>query len=233
MAGQLQTCLRPLVLATAVTLLGAPVKAQPADNAGQAFMVEEIDDGWVVTPDFLITEIDDDLTAGFGVSGGYQLDGRLLIGAGAYWLKGDHTDLNYFGPLIEWSTKTGGRFDLSIGALVGIGSATRYPSFDTRFDGIENIDDTRHSDTLSFLPRGGRRFGRGGGPRFGRGFGRGFGGYYDEFAVAEPHVSFLARATDWLGLSLGVGYRATNSDFGDGTSLNGATFRFGVRLGPS
>lgn len=231
--GRLKRRIRPFVLATAATVLGVPAIAQPPDDTGRAFAVEEIDDGWVVTPDFRITEVDDDLTAGFGVYGGYQLDRRLLIGAGAYWLAGDHTDLSYFGPVIEWSTKTGGRFDVSIGALVGIGSATKYvpfgDRFDTTFGDFGDFRDLRGIEASSFPPRGGRRFGRGRDHRFGRGFG----GLYDEFTMAEPHVSFLARATDWLGLTLGVGYRATNSDFGDGTTLNGASFRFGVRFGPS
>jgi hypothetical protein len=229
MAGRLQSRIRPLVLAAAATVFAAPAVAQPPDDAGRAFSVEEIDDGWVVTPDFRLTEVDDELAAAVGVYGGYQLDRRLLIGAGAYWLEGDRTDLSYFGPLIEWSTKTGGPFDVSVGALVGVGSATRYVSFgdpfDTRFGNRGDLD------ALSFLPRGGRPFGRGAGHRFGRGFG----GYYDEFAVAEPRVSFLTRATDWLGIDVGVGYRATNSDFGDGdgNSLNGASFSVGVRFGPS
>jgi len=217
MARRLQARIRPLVLA-------APAVAQPPDDAGRAFTIEEIDDGWVVAPDFRFTEVDDELAAAIGVYGGYQLDRRLLIGAGAYWLKGGRTDLSYFGPLIEWSTKTGGRFDVSIGALVGVGSATRYALFGDPFD--TEVDNMRDNDAISFSSHGGHRFGRGAGPRFGRGFGS----YYDEFAVAEPHVSFLTRATDWLGVNVGVGYRATNSDFGGG---DGGSFSVGLRSGPS
>lgn len=164
MAGRLQTRIRPIVLAAVATVLAAPAVAQPPDDAGRAFSVEEIDDGWVVAPDFRLTEVDDKLAAAVGVYGGYQLDRRLLTGAGAYWLKGDRTDLSYFGPLIEWSTKTGGRFDVSIGALVGVGSATRYVLFGDVFDNRRDLD------ASALPPHGGRRFGRGAGPRFGRGF---------------------------------------------------------------
>ena len=60
-----------------------------------------------------------------GAYGGYPLDRRLLIGAGAYWLDSELTELSYFGPLVEWSTKTaGGRCDLSVRALVGLGLST-------------------------------------------------------------------------------------------------------------
>lgn len=51
--------------------------------------------------------------------------------------------------------------------------------------------------------------------------------------MAEPHVSLLTRVTDWLGVNVGVGYRATNADFGVGDSLNGASVSVGARFGPS
>ena len=204
------------ILAVAVLAAGvvAPAAAQPPD-APRSFTVEEIDNGWIVGPDFRITEVDDEVSTVAGVYGGYLIDRRLLVGAGAYWLEGDRTDLRYFGPLIEWSTKTGGRFDLALRALVGVGSATRDADFGDIFD-----------TEIVGVPA---RFGR----RFGRGFGRGFGRYYDEVVVAEPHISLLTRVTDWLGVNAGVGYRATSGDFAPGNSLDGASFSIGVRFGPS
>lgn len=169
-----------------------------------------------------------------GAYGGYLLDRRLLIGAGAYWLDSGLTELSYFGPLVEWSTKTGGRFDPSVRALVGLGSATRYGTVGTfvDHDTLGETHDRFGADVsaLSFPERFGRGFARG----FGRGgrFG-GFGGYYDEFAVAEPHVSLLTRVTDWFGANVGVGYRATGDDFDLGDSLSGASFSLGFRFGPS
>jgi len=41
MARRLQRPIRPLVLATVATVLGTPAMAQPGDNTGQAFTVEE------------------------------------------------------------------------------------------------------------------------------------------------------------------------------------------------
>ena len=100
-----------------------------------------------------------------GAYGGYPLDRRLLIGAGAYWLDSELTELSYFGPLVEWSTKTGGRFDLSVRALVGLGSATRYGDFGAFVD-HDALGDThaQHGadvSALSFPGRSGRGFGRG------------------------------------------------------------------------
>ncbi len=187
-----------------------------------------------MAPDFRFTEVDGDATAMAGAYGGYLLDRRLLIGAGAYWLESDLTELSYFGPLVAWSTKTGGRFDLSVRALVGLGSATRYGNVGAFVDHDE-LGEThdRFDADLSALSFPGR-FGRGPGRGFGRGgrFG-GFGGYYDEFAVAEPHVSLLTRVTDWFGVNVGVGYRATGDDFNLGDSLSGASFSLGFRFGPS
>ena len=167
-----------------------------------------------------------------GAYGGYPLDRRLLIGAGAYWLDSELTELSYFGPLVEWSTKTaGGRCDLSVRALVGLGSATRYGTVGTFLyhDTLGETHDRFGADVSALSFPG--RFGRG----FARGFGRGggFGGYYDEFAVAEPRVSLLTRVTDWFGVNMGVGYRATGDDFDLGDSLSGASFSLGFRFEPS
>ncbi len=223
MRAGLARCARVAVVAAVTAGVAVPVAAQP-DDTGGSFTVEEIDNGWLVAPDFRLTEIDSELTAAAGVYGGYLLDRRLLIGAGAYWLDGHRTDLSYFGPLVEWSTKTGGRFDVALRTLAGFGSATRYASFG-------GIPGPAFEDRSQFsLPPWFGRGGRGSGHRFPH-FGSYY--YYDEFAIVEPHVSLLTRVTDWLGVTVGVGYRATNTDLPRGDSLNGASFSLGVRLGPS
>jgi hypothetical protein len=224
---------RTLGLAVLTTVVAVPAAAQTPGDSARGLSLEEIDNGWVVAPDFRFTEIDDEATTVAGAYGGYLLDRRLLIGAGAYWLDSDLTELSYFGPLVEWSTKTGGRFDLSVRALVGLGSATRYGDFGAFVD-HDALGDThaQHGadvSALSFPGRSGRGFGRG--FRWGDRFG-GFGSY-DEFVVAEPHVSLLTRVTDWFGVNVGVGYRATGDDFDLGDSLSGASFSLGFRFGPS
>ena len=147
-----------------------------------------------------------------GVYGGWLMDHRFLIGAGAYWLVDgpNDTDLRYVGPVVGWSTNVGGRFDVSLRGLVGLGSATR------RFDD----DGAGGGFGCSRFRCHGRSF-----PAFGR--------YRDEFFVAEPHVSVFARLTDWLGVDIGAGYRFTGKELDIGPGLDGASASFGFRIGQS
>ena len=122
--------------------------------------------------------------------------------------------MRYFGPVVEWSTKSGGRFDLSLRGLIGLGVATR------PLDSGVPFEDNRR-----------RRF------RFSRfSHGRPSSGvvrYRDEFFVAEPHIGLFTHVTDWLGVNVGPGYRFTGRELDIGTSLEGANLSIGFRIGPS
>ena len=203
-----------------VAVIGAAgtAAAQGEDQPTSRLMLEEIDNGWIISPDFRKTEVAGETSHVAGVYGGWLMDHRFLIGAGAYWLVDgpDDTELSYFGPVVGWSTNLGGRVDVSLRALVGLGSATR--RFDD--DGTVGDDEFHHAFRFSRFQRHGRTFG-------------GLARYRDEFFAAEPHLSLFTRLTDWLGVDVGVGYRFTGRELDIGTSLEGASASFGFRIGQS
>ncbi len=205
---------RVALVGLAVMAAAGAAVGQPGNQPTSGLTLEEIDNGWVVSPDFRVTEVDGEASHVAGIYGGWLMDHRLLIGAGAYWLVDgpNDTDLKYFGPVVGWSTNFGGRFDVSLRGLIGLGTATR------RLDD----DGTEVDDGFRFS-----RFRRHGGAftRFAR--------YRDEFFVAEPHVSLFARLTDWLGVDIGVGYRFTGKEVDIGPGLDGASVSFGFRIGQS
>ncbi len=206
--------MRAVLIGLAVVAVAGPAAAQPQTQAPRGLTFEEIDNGWTISPDVRVTEVDGELSSVAGVYGGWLMDDRLLIGAGAYWLVDgpDDTDLRYFGPVVEWSTKSGGRFDLSLRGLIGLGVATR--QFDS---GSAGGDD---GFRCSRFRCHGRSF-----PAFAR--------YRDEFFVAEPHISLFTHVTDWLGVNIGAGYRFTGRELGIDTGLEGASLSIGFRVGPS
>ncbi len=210
------------------TLLLAPVSTVAQPDNGGSLQMQEVDNKWVIGPDFRITDVEGDLSTMAGVYGGRLLDNRLLLGAGAYWLVDGArgTDMRYFGPMVQWSTNRDSMVNVSVRSLFGLGSADRTFGFGSGFgdfDGPFYEASHVHGGFGGF----GRGFGRG------RGFdrGRGFGRYYGEFFVAEPHVGVQLRGTDWLTLNLGSGYRVVSGDNGFGRDLSGASFSLGLQVG--
>ena len=214
LSGRKRAAVRAVLVGLAVVAAAGPAAAQPQNQPLSGLTFEEIDNGWTISPDVRLTEVDGELSSVAGVYGGWLMDNRLLIGAGAYWLVDgpNDTDLRYFGPVVEWSTQSGGRFDLSLRGLIGLGVATR------QFDSSGTFEDN-HRSRFRFS-----RFSRG---RLSDGLVR----YRDEFFVAEPHVSVFTRVTDWVGVNIGAGYRFTGRELGIDTDLEGASISVGFRLG--
>ena len=204
-----------LVLLVAATLVNTASAQEVIPMQG--LVLEEMQSGFVVSPVVKFTGVDDDLGTLAGVSGGWMTDGRLLIGAGAYWLVGgaDEVDMAYGGGVVEWFSSPGARVSASIGSLVGFGSAT-----------LDTVVDSRHRldgfGRVSLSRFGGRRFLPSTTLRF-----------REEFFVAEPQASLVLDVTDWFRVRLGAGYRLIGlaGQFED--RLRGYTASIGVQLGPS
>ena len=204
-----------LVLLVAATLVNTASAQEVVPTQG--LVLEEMQSGFVVSPVVKFTGVDDDLGTLAGVSGGWMTDGRLLIGAGAYWLVGgaDEFDMAYGGGVVEWFSSPGARVSASIGSLVGFGSAT-----------LDTVVDSRHQldgfGRISLSRFGGRRFLPSTTLRF-----------PEEFFVAEPQASLVLDVTDWFRVRLGAGYRLIGlaDQFED--RLRGYTASIGVQLGPS
>ena len=204
-----------LVLLVAATLVNTASAQEVIPMQG--LVLEEMQSGFVVSPVVKFTGVDDDLGTLAGVSGGWMTDGRLLIGAGAYWLVGgaDEVDMAYGGGVVEWFSSPGARVSASIGSLVGFGFAT-----------LDTVVDSRHRldgfGRVSLSRFGGRRFLPSTTLRF-----------REEFFVAEPQASLVLDVTDWFRVRLGTGYRLIGlaDQFED--RLRGYTASIGVQLGPS
>ena len=203
-----------LVIAPSVVL----AQPMPPDEQGRApiggFTLQRIDNGFAISADFKITDVDGNVASLAGVYGGWVMDRRLLLGAGAYWLTGGSVDIEiaYGGAVGEWFANLGGLIDVSVRGLVGAGSAT--------------LTDEVQVWTLS-LRRRPRFFGRGApdeidGVRDVR--------FSEGFFIAEPQVNILVSVADWFRIAVGGGYRFIGGARGFEDRLRGATATIGLQF---
>ena len=192
-------------------------------------VLESIHDGWVLAPDFKVTDLDNRTGELAGAYGGRLFDGTLLIGGAGYWLANEERDfkLGYGGLVIGWQSPEYGRVRFGGRGLVGAGRAT------LGFD----VDVARR---IGGLPQGDIRFGatpqnsRGPAPapsftidpgRAVRLVGR------DDFFVFEPQANVSARFTKVIGVSCGIGYRATAQADVLRDRLNGPSANLAIQFG--
>jgi hypothetical protein len=201
-----------------VALLAGPglarAQSAPAPPPSGEMIVETMQSGFVLAPDFRFTEVDDDFGGLAGVRAGWLTDDRLFIGGAGYWLtNGDPgRKMAYGGLAVEWSLARSRRVGVSFGALVGGGTSTLTV------------------ETTGF-PRGRFHEGRHGwfpDPGEPQTFLVGVGeGYF----VAEPRATASLMLTRWLRVGAGVSYRliAGAGDFND--RLGGVAGTVSVQLG--
>ena len=202
--------------AVAVVFIGllmlAPSAATAQPDTISSIVVERIENGLSVTPDIKFTELDGKSARLAGLCGGWVTDGRLLIGAGGYWLTNRESDfdLMYGGAVVEWFTKLDGPVNFSVRSLFGGGSATL----------------SNDVGTIEIMVRGGR-FGR---PTT-RTIDVGRVRVRDHFIVAEPQANVLFRVNDWFRVGLGAGYRLVGSAGDLSDRLRGFTGTIGFQFG--
>ena len=87
-----------------------PAQNQPVSSSGP-LVLERVHDGWVLAPDFKITDLNDRTGELAGVYGGRLIDNTLLIGGAGYWLTNDARDfkLGYGGVIVGWQSPEFGR----------------------------------------------------------------------------------------------------------------------------
>lgn len=242
------------IVLAALLAVGVGAAASAQEPPGQdRFTMEEVRNGWIVAPDFKFTQIDDGDAVLAGAYGGRMIDGRLLVGGGAYWLSGaPDVNMAYGGGLVEWFGNSGGLVDFSVRGFVGLGTATLSSRFafsegwtdfgmfgsvdDIKLDVIEpavSISNVTEAATDSFA---------GGKPDVG-------GGFYpvsewdlswhadpfahrQNFLLAEPQVSIHLNVTSWLRVGGGAGYRLIGRGGGNTDRLRGFTANIGVQIGP-
>jgi hypothetical protein len=182
----------------------APAPRPPSTPSAGIVQSSSAENGFVVAPDFRITDINHHTAQMVGAYGGYVFSKQLLVGAGGYW-QADSTDgarMFYAGPVVEWRLFPDRTVGLNLHGLVGGG--WRYFDDDFYYWMIR-------SDR--FLPPPGTHPVR-----------RGW--YNDGFFVAEPEAQVVVRLGSWIRAQGGVGYRATSAD-----GLSGASGSISVQFG--
>jgi hypothetical protein len=206
-----------------------PVQNQPAPTNGP-LVLERIHDGWVLAPDFKITDLNDRTGELAGAYGGRLIDNTLLIGGAGYLLTNDARDfkLAYGGVLIGWQSREFGRIRFGGRGLAGGGSATL--GFDGGLPGrpvpqpLAGRGDVRFGVTD---PRVQTRIPAPGNQAFPatRFIAR------EDFFVVEPQANVSARITRNIGLSCGVSYRQTAGTDFLGDHVNGPAANLAVQFG--
>jgi len=193
-------------------LASAQTAPAPLPSTEGSLVFEKMESGFVLSPDFRFTEVDDEFGQLTGIRAGWLTDDRLLIGGAGYWLTNGSAGrkMAYGGLVVEWSVARSRRVGLSLGALLGGGSGTL-------------------ATEVSGYPRG-RRPGRW--PRPGSAEPQTFLVAASEgFFVAEPQASASLLLTRWLRLGAGVSYRllAGAGDFE--SRLRGVSGSVSIQLG--
>src|SRR5919197_6013499 len=120
--------MRTLLLLAAALFVASTARAQnpsPAPTNGP-LVLERIHDGWIVAPDFKVTDLDDRTGELAGAYGGRVFDNTLLVGGAGYWLTNEARDykMAYGGLLVGWQSREFGRIRFGGRGLAGGGTAT-------------------------------------------------------------------------------------------------------------
>jgi hypothetical protein len=184
-----------------------PAVSQPARPSESGIHVKTGEDGFMIAPDYRVTDINHRTAHLVGAYGGYVFGGQLLIGGGGYWQANatNGTHIAYAGPVVEWRIFPDKTVGLNVHGLIGGGWQYADDSFFASFDG----------------PRIDHRNGRPG-----HDFGLPYRFYDDAFFVAEPEAQVVVRLASWIRLQGGAGYRATSAD-----GLSGASGSVSVQFG--
>jgi hypothetical protein len=207
----------PLALTLATLLSPVAVFAQqgtPTTTPGQGLVIERIENGFVIAPDYKLTDLDGDLAHLAGAYGGWLADRTLLIGGAFYTVtnRSDDFELTYGGLVGGWTVFPDHRIQFGARGLVGFGRATlgadapfaRFGRRGSRRNQVSSVD------------------GQPGAIRF---------NVEEDLFVFEPQFTMSARLSRHISINLGAGYRLTA--YGDvlDDRVNGATGSIGVQFG--
>jgi hypothetical protein len=171
-------------------------RAHAQDTTASTLVVERIHNGFVIAPDFKLTELDEEVGQLAGVYAGRVIDDRLLVGAAAYWLANgsDAFKLAYGGVLVGWSSPSTRCIRFGGRGLAGVGTATRGTDIEGRFPrGFDRSPAIRFGARTPAAPpaRPTIRV-----------------RVADDFLVFEPQATFAIAVMRHIAIDAGVGYRA-------------------------
>jgi hypothetical protein len=224
------------IVVTALVATAGGVSAQPADptpaastrgSQSSSVLLERIESGPAIAPEFRVTEVDDRTARLAGVYGGWVTDHTVLVGAGGYWLTHASKTFKFWygGAVVEWLVLSDRPIGFSVRGLVGLGEARLSDPLSAIF--VEERDDGR-----VWVWRLGPRFGRRVAGRLVESQAGEMRVVFDEgFFVAEPQVNLLVRVTRWLRFNVGASYRAVGGAGGVNERLRGPAGSVAVQIG--
>ena len=194
---------------------------QPAPSSKGPLVVEQIQSGWIFSPDVRATDLDGKTGALAGGYLGHLTDRTWVIGAGGYFLtnRDDDFKMAYGGPVFEWLIRADRKIGFGVRTLVGAGTATLprlasdfidprvLASSTDRRRGTFNLTDLRRIDPNATVA------------------------IHDDFFVAEPQVNVMWNVSAGQRLVFGLGYRAVGLAPLLGDQLNGLSGSVSFQIG--
>jgi hypothetical protein len=98
--------------------------------------IERVNSGFLVAPDFKVTEFDHRVSEVVGAYAGWLADRKLFLGGGGYWLANRSRDreMAYGGLVVGWFAGVDRRLGFGAKGLVGGGRASLFSSLGNLFD---------------------------------------------------------------------------------------------------
>jgi hypothetical protein len=204
--------------------LGLAVNAQDTETLIQG----DIDNGFVLAPDFKFTEIDGSFANLAGAYGGWLINNKLLLGGGGYTLtnRSDDFKMTYGGFVLEYFFQPTRLVNFSVKGLVGGGKATLPGPFKD-WPMPLNLDE-------EFNRLFGSRNQRGKGPADPTIFPPfpipDFDDIEESFFIAEPEANVVLNVTDMIRIGFGGGYRLIGGAGRINKRLDGWTANANMKL---
>jgi hypothetical protein len=206
-----------VLAAVVIALAPASARAQAGNAPGATgpLVLQRIDNGALIAPDYKITSFDGKTGQLIGVNGGWSQENTLFVGGAWYWLANGAPDreLTYGGLVVGWTVPSESHFQFGGRSLVGFGTATLGVSYpapilvpsprDGRFRNSQPV--VPGTITRQYLA-------------------------WDDFFVFEPQGSFRAIINRHTRLNLAAGYRVTGGGDVLEDRLNGVTGNIAVEF---
>jgi hypothetical protein len=182
-------------------------------------VLERVEHGFVIVPDFKVTSVDDRIGRLAGGYAGWRVDKTLLVGGGGYLLTNESDDMNmaYAGLVVEWLARTNQRVRFGAKGLVGGGRATLGREVDLPGALRDRLDlsspfarfgsSARGADPSMRVP------------------------VHEPFFIFEPEANLLVMVTDRIGLSCGLAYRVIGAAPTFNDRLKGLAGTLAIQLG--
>jgi hypothetical protein len=199
---------------------GSAAGAQTGPRSEGPMIIQRIESGFVIAPDFKVTEFDDKTSMLAGFYGGWLEDKTFFVGGGGYWLtNGSHDQgLAYGGLVLGWSVHGDRKVGFGAKSLIGGGVATLASQVTTFVPGprpeprIRPLPPTVPVTTTILFDQG--------------------------FFIFEPEANVFANLSKHFRLTGGIGYRVIGEAYGygygydTGDRIGGITGSVALQIGP-